>query len=94
MEFLLNVEFYPNSLCFQDKSKIKYVIDDAPFKQGKYTHATHIPIVSSEKLKTDPVDAIIVMAASYSDEVVKKIKLKFDKNIKISILRDHSLEII
>ena len=78
----------------QIQSKIKYVIDDAPFKQGKYTHATHIPIVSSEKLKTDPVDAIIVMAASYSDEVVKKIKLKFDKNIKISILRDHSLEII
>ncbi len=78
----------------QIQSKIKYVIDDAPFKQGKYTHATHIPIVSSKKLKTDPVDAIIVMAASYSDEVVKKIKLKFDKNIKISILRDHSLEII
>ena len=76
------------------KDKIKYVIDDATFKQGKYTHATHIPIFSSKRLKTDPVDAIIVMAASYSDEVAKKIKKNFNKNIKISILREHSLEIL
>ena len=74
--------------------KIKYVVDDATFKQEKYTHSTHIPIVSSSKLHTDPVDAIIVMAASYSDEVVKKIKDNFNKNIKISVLRDTFLEVL
>jgi len=40
------------------------------------------------------VDAVIVMAAGYSDEVKKIIRLKFDKNINISILRDSRLEII
>jgi len=72
--------------------KIRYVVDDAIFKQNKFTPATHVPIVSSNKLKLDPVDAIIVMAASYSDEVAKKIRENFDNNIYVSILRDFGLE--
>jgi len=72
--------------------KIEYVIDSAPFKQGRYTPATHIPIVSPDVLKTDPVDAIIVIAASYSDEVARIIRQKYDKNINVSILRDFGLE--
>jgi len=74
--------------------KIKYVVDSAPFKQGKYTPATHIPIVSPEALGSDPVDAVIVMAASYSDEVAMIIRQKFDRNIDISILRDFGLEAV
>jgi len=72
--------------------KIKYVVDSAPFKQDKYTPATHIPIVSPDLLDSDPVDAVIVMAASYSDEVARTIREKFDKNINITILRDSGLE--
>jgi hypothetical protein len=74
--------------------RIEYVIDSAKFKQGKFTPATHIPIVAPDKLNSDPVDAVIVMAAGYSDEVVKIIRQKFDKKINISILRDFGLEII
>ena len=73
--------------------KIKYVIDSAVFKQGKYTPATHIPIVSPDALDSDPVDAVIVMAASYSDEVARIIRQKFDKNINVAILRDFGLEV-
>lgn len=72
--------------------KIKYVVDSAPFKQGKFTPATHIRIVSPDSLKDDPVDAIIVMAASYSDEVAKIIRKKLGRKVKISILRDFGLE--
>lgn len=74
--------------------KIKYVVDSATFKQGKYTPATHIPIVSPDTLIKDPVDAVIVMAASYSDEVAGIIRQKYDRNINISILRDFGLELI
>ena len=74
--------------------KINYVIDSAPFKQGRFTPATHIPIVSPDSLKTDPVDVVIVMAASYSDEVVRILRKKFDPNINIAVLRDSGLEII
>lgn len=72
--------------------KIKYVVDSAVFKQGKYTPATHLPIVSPGALVSDPVDAVIVMAAGYSDEVVKAIRRKFDKVINIAILREFGLE--
>lgn len=74
--------------------KIRYVVDSAPFKQGKYTPATHLPIVSPDTLDSDPVEAVIVMAASYSDEVAGIIRQKFDRNINISILRDFGLEVV
>ncbi len=74
--------------------KIRYVIDSAAFKQGKFTPATHIPIVAPDKLNSDPVDAVIVMAASYSDEVARIIRQRFDRNINISILRDFGLEVV
>lgn len=74
--------------------KIRYVVDSAPFKQGRYTPSTHLPIVSPDRLHSDPVDAVIVMAASYSDEVAKIIQQRFDGNINIAILRDFGLEVI
>lgn len=76
------------------EDKIRYVVDSAPFKQGKYTPATHLPIVDPDALKSDPVDAIIVMAASYSDEVAGILRRKFNKKIKVSILRDFGLEMV
>lgn len=74
--------------------KIRYVVDSAPFKQGKYTPATHIPIVAPGALDSDSVDAIIIMAASYSDEVARIIRLKFGNEMNISILRDFGLETV
>ncbi len=74
--------------------KIKYVIDSATFKQNKFTPATHVPIVSPDTLILDPVDAIMVMAASYSDEVARLIRQRFGKNTNIAILRDFGLEVI
>lgn len=72
--------------------KIKYVVDSAKFKQGKYTPATHVPIVAPEMLDKEPVDAVIVMAASYSDEVARVIRQKHGNRIKVAILRDYGLE--
>jgi hypothetical protein len=73
--------------------KIKYVVDSAPFKQNKYTPATYLPVVAPEKLLIDKVDAIIVLAAGYSNEVVEIINRKYH-NIQIAVLRDFGLEII
>jgi hypothetical protein len=70
------------------------VIDSAVFKQNKYTPATHIPIVSPKNLVSEPPDAVIIIAASYSDEVAKNLMESFDTNLSISILRDNGLEII
>jgi threonine dehydrogenase-like Zn-dependent dehydrogenase len=74
--------------------KIKYVLDSAPFKQGKFTPATHVPIVPPSMLSEKPVSAVIVMAAGYSDEVVKIIQARSQINLKIAILRETHLEIL
>jgi 2-polyprenyl-3-methyl-5-hydroxy-6-metoxy-1,4-benzoquinol methylase len=74
------------------KNDVKYIIDDADFKQGKYTPATHVPIVGPKKLISEPVKAIIIMAASYSDEVAAKLQHVVNKDVGVSILRDHGLE--
>lgn len=76
------------------KDKIKYVVDSAPFKQGKYTPATHLPIVSPEKLNIEPVEAVIIMAAAYSDEVARIIQERYYNCKNIAILRDYGLEIV
>ena len=72
--------------------RIKYVVDSAAFKQGKFTPASHIPIVSPETLNSNPVDAIIIMAAGYSDEVAGIVRKRYNRDIHVAILRDFGLE--
>ena len=74
--------------------KLKYVVDSAEFKQGRYTPVSHIHIVTPDKINDDPVEAIIVMAGSYSDEVVRHIKMRFNEGIHISVLRNNGLEVV
>lgn len=71
---------------------IRYVVDSAPFKQGNFTPATHIPIVPPARLKDEPVQAIIIMAAGYSDEVAKLIRSHHQLTIPVAILRADGLE--
>jgi SAM-dependent methyltransferase len=72
--------------------KIRYVIDSAPFKQGRYTTATHIPIVPPSDLLEHPPEAVIVMAASYSDEVIGILRRNYPSGIDVAVLRDDGLE--
>ena len=72
--------------------EIRYVVDSAPFKQGRFTPATHLPIVAPEALETDPVDAVIVMAASYSDEVAHIVRERFGPDLAVAIVRESGLE--
>ncbi len=74
--------------------RVRYVIDSAPFKQGKFTPATHLAIVAPEALRSHPVEAVIVMAASYSDEVASIIRERFDPTLPVAILRDFGLELL
>ncbi len=74
------------------KDKIAYVIDSAPFKQGKYTPGSHIPIVSPDVLSEKRIDCVIIMAAGYSDEVAKILQTKYNTKIQAAILREFGLE--
>ena len=75
-------------------NQVKYIVDSAPFKQGKFTPATHLPIVSPEHLNTKPPKAIIVMAAGYSNEVVRILLSNYPHIKHIAVLREDQLEVV
>ncbi|MDR0920712.1 MAG: class I SAM-dependent methyltransferase [Oscillospiraceae bacterium] len=70
--------------------KIQYVIDSADFKQNKLTPATHIPIISPSKINELGIDCIIVMAASYSSEVVKLINENYT-HIEVAVIENNKI---
>ena len=69
-----------------------YIIDSAPFKQGKYAPASHLPIVSPEHYKSSPVEAILIVAPGYTDEIASVIREKFGRNVEILALKSNHLE--
>ena len=72
--------------------KVEYIIDSAPFKQGRYAPASHIPIVSKEYAVENPVDAIIIMAPGYTHEIAGIIRTIFDRNVEISVMMTDTLQ--
>lgn len=69
---------------------IVYVVDSAPFKQNRYTPATHIPIVEPERLKKGEVDIVMIMAAGYSMEV-KRIMDEYYPNMEKVIVTEEGI---
>lgn len=57
--------------------KIKCVIDSAPFKQNKLTPVTSIPIYSPDCIEKLGITAVVILAGSYSEEVLKTINNKY-----------------
>ena len=72
--------------------KISYIIDSAPFKQGKFAPASHVPIVDKSHFFKEPVASILIVAPGYTDEIAKIIKSELDENINIMTLRSNHLE--
>ena len=71
--------------------KIAYVVDSAEFKQNHYTPASHIPIVSPTFLKEKPVEAVIVIAGSYSAEVVNILLRDYASGMNIAVIEPNGL---
>ncbi|HWI73012.1 MAG TPA: methyltransferase domain-containing protein [Baekduia sp.] len=53
---------------------LKYVIDSDPYKQGRLTPVTHLPVVAPEHLAAEPVDVILLTALAYRDEIVAQLR--------------------
>jgi SAM-dependent methyltransferase len=73
------------SLAAAGASGIRYVIDSDPYKQGRLTPATHLPVVGPDQLASDPVDVVILTALAYRDEIVAQLRgpLGFDGTIAV-----------
>lgn len=73
-------------------SRVRYIIDSAPFKQGRYSPASHIPILSPDQAVENPVDAILIVAPGYTQEIATTIRTRFCPEVRIITLRSSHLE--
>lgn len=76
------------------QDRVSHVLDSAPFKQNKFAPGTGLPIRAPETLRQDQVRAVIVMAAAYSDEVVRTIRSSYPHIGNIAVLREDGVEVI
>lgn len=74
--------------------KVSYIIDSAPFKQGKFAPASHLPIVPPEHFWEEPVDVILIVAPGYSREIAGIIRERFGDEVKVMTLMTNHLETV
>ena len=74
-------------------NKISYIIDNAEFKQNRYSPATHVPIYGAEKLTEEPVNTILILGPIYVDEIVNEIKTKCPYSVCIATVDKNGLRI-
>ncbi|RLA80839.1 MAG: SAM-dependent methyltransferase [Epsilonproteobacteria bacterium] len=53
---------------------IEFVVDKSPYKQDKYLPASHIPIVSEDKIKEFKPDYILILPWNIKDEIVVQLE--------------------
>jgi len=79
----------------QTETKIAYLVDSAPFKQGRFSPATGLEIFPPGHLVEDPVDAVMVMSPEYSAEIVSAIRENYSKVVRhIATFQYGGLEIV
>jgi hypothetical protein len=65
---------------------VAYVVDSDPHKQGFYTPVSHLPIVPPNQLQTEPVDAIILTAIAYRDEILHTLRTTWGFRGPVAVL--------
>lgn len=71
--------------------KIQYILDSAPFKQGRFSPASHVPIVSPDHFYSNPVDCILIIAPGYTDEIHKIIRSQYRTNVEVAAIKANEI---
>ena len=72
------------NVCDIDSNLIKYIIDDSPLKQNRFSPGKHISILPKKNNITKKIDIVIVFAFEYFRDIkenFKNCKVKFFKPI-------------
>lgn len=57
-----------------DPGGIAYLIDSDPGKRGRFTPASHLEVSGPDRLRTDPVDTVVITALAYLDEITADLR--------------------
>ncbi|MEG2842387.1 MAG: methyltransferase, partial [Ruthenibacterium sp.] len=73
---------------------IVYIIDSAPFKQGRYAPASHVKIVSPDYFFAHPADTVLIVAPGYTDEIAGIIRNKLENTVEIAVLKSRAIKLL
>jgi len=65
--------------------EIAYVVDDNKLKAGRYFPSSGVPIMPTAHLMAEPADVLIIFAWNFADDIIAKIKGKFDKPVDVVV---------
>lgn len=71
--------------------KVESIVDSAKFKQGKFSPASHIPIVAPEQFFASPSDSLLILAPGYTDEIAATVTSRTSA-VKLFALRSDTIE--
>lgn len=57
---------------FELESRIKFIFDDNPLKQGSFSPGAHIPVLASSELASKKPDIVVVLAWIYAEPILKR----------------------
>jgi hypothetical protein len=64
--------------CGIDYNTVKFIIDDTPFKQGKFVPGTGLEVVNREVLKHEKIDYILILAHNFKDYIINSLKDQYN----------------
>jgi SAM-dependent methyltransferase len=57
---------------FELEGRVKFIVDDNPLKQGRFSPGAHIPVLPSSELATRKPDVVVVLAWIYAEPILKR----------------------
>lgn len=80
------------SALLEHPERVRYIVDSAVFKQGRFSPVSHIPIVPPETFFADPPETVLVTAPGYTDEIADLIRGRLGRKISLYALRSDRVE--
>ncbi len=68
--------------CELDEGLVAYVADKSTMKIGTLAPGSHIPIVSPEQMRSDPVDVVVVFAWNFAREILEQEQEMRERGVK------------
>ena len=85
-------DLQPGRICREVTEAAEYIIDSAPFKQGRFAPASHVPIVPPEHFLEHPADVILIAAPGYTEEIFAAVRSRFGEKPLVLTMRSDHLE--
>jgi len=65
--------------------EVAYVVEDNPYKAGRFFPGTGVPIKPSGELSDAPPDVLVLFAWNFADDIIGKLRGRFQKSVDVVV---------